>query len=139
MCYRFIGFGVQGFVDVFFVLCMFFELVEVCELNKQIFEIIYYVVLIMLCQFVKEQGIYFIYEGFFVFKGIFQYDMWNVKFSDFWDWDEFKVEIKKNGVCNLLLVVFMLMVFIFQILGNNECFEFYIFNIYQCCVFVGEF
>lgn len=65
--------------------------------------------------------------------------MWGVMLSECWDWIELKKDIKKNGLCNSLLVVLMLIVFIFQILGNNECFELYISNIYSCCMFFGEF
>lgn len=117
----------------------FFESVEVQLLNKQIFEIIYYGVLEVSCDFVKEQGLYEIYEGFLVSKGIFQYDMWNVIFIDLWDWKVFKEKIVKYGIRNSLFIVLMFIVFIVQILGNNEFIEFYISNIYICRVLLGEF
>lgn len=80
MCYRFIGFGVQGFVDVFILLGMLFDFEEVQQLNRDIFEIIYYYVLKILCELVVEEGVYEIYVGFLISKGVLQLDMWNVKF-----------------------------------------------------------
>lgn len=139
MRHRPIGLGVQGLADAFLALRMPFESAEARELNKQIFETIYHAALTMSCQLAKEQGTYSTYEGSPVSKGILQYDMWNVKPSDLWDWDELKAEIKKNGVRNSLLVAPMPTASTSQILGNNECFEPYTSNIYQRRVLAGEF
>ena len=53
-------------------------------------------------------------------KGIFQYDMWNVKPTKDGEWDVLKEEVKKYGVRNSLLLAPMPTASTAQILGNNE-------------------
>ena len=72
-------------------------------------------------------------------KGIFQYDMWNVKPTERWEWSVLKDEVKKYGVRNSLLLAPMPTASTAQILGNNECFEPYTSNIYTRSVLSGEF
>ena len=71
--------------------------------------------------------------------GTLQFDMWNVKPSDRWEWDLLREEILKNGVRNSLLLAPMPTASTAQILGNNECFEPYTSNIYTRRVLSGEF
>jgi ribonucleoside-diphosphate reductase subunit M1 len=139
MRHRPIGVGVQGLADAFLALRMPFESPEARELNKQIFETIYHAALTASCDLAKEQGPYSTYEGSPVSQGILQYDMWNVKPSDLWDWDSLKAKIKEHGVRNSLLLAPMPTASTSQILGNNECFEPYTSNIYQRRVLAGEF
>lgn len=139
MRHRPIGLGVQGLADAFLALRMPFESPEARELNKQIFETIYHAALTMSCKLAQEEGPYSTYEGSPVSQGILQYDMWDVKPSDLWDWDSLKEEIKQHGVRNSLLVAPMPTASTSQILGNNECFEPYTSNIYQRRVLAGEF
>jgi len=139
MRHRPIGLGVQGLADAFLALRMPFESPEARELNKQIFETIYHAALTASMEIAKEQGTYETYEGSPVSQGILQYDMWNVKPSDLWDWEYLKGEIKKHGVRNSLLVSPMPTASTSQILGNNECFEPYTSNIYSRRVLAGEF
>jgi ribonucleotide reductase alpha subunit len=68
-----------------------------------------------------------------------QFDLWNVKPSDRWDWATLKAEIKKNGLRNSLLVAPMPTASTSQILGNNECFEPYTSNLYVRRTAAGEF
>jgi ribonucleoside-diphosphate reductase alpha chain len=86
-----------------------------------------------------KEGAYSTYEGSPVSKGILQFDMWNVKPTDRWEWDVLREEIKKYGVRNSLLVAPMPTASTSQILGNNECFEPYTTNIYNRRVLSGEF
>lgn len=139
MRHRPIGIGVQGLADAFLALRMPFESPEARELNQQIFETIYHAALTASSDLAKEQGPYSTYEGSPVSKGILQYDMWNVKPSDLWDWDALKAKIKEDGIRNSLLVAPMPTASTSQILGNNECFEPYTSNIYQRRVLAGEF
>jgi ribonucleoside-diphosphate reductase subunit M1 len=139
MRHRPIGVGVQGLADAFLALRMPFESPEARELNKQIFETIYHAALTASCELAKEQGPYSTYEGSPVSQGILQYDMWNVKPTDLWDWDALKAKIKEHGVRNSLLLAPMPTASTSQILGNNECFEPYTSNIYQRRVLAGEF
>ena len=139
MRHRPVGLGVQGLADAFLKLRLPFDSPEARQLNIQIFETIYHAALTMSCQLAQEQGTYETYEGSPVSKGILQYDMWNIKPTDLWDWESLKADIAKHGIRNSLLVAPMPTASTSQILGNNECFEPYTSNIYSRRVLAGEF
>ena len=71
--------------------------------------------------------------------GTLQFDMWNVKPSDRYDWDLLKQNIIQHGLRNSLLVAPMPTASTSQILGNNECFEPFTSNIYVRRTIAGEF
>ena len=139
MRHRPIGIGVQGLADTFILMRQAFESDEAKQLNKDIFETIYYAALTASKDLAIENGPYESYEGSPVSKGVLQFDMWNVKPSERWEWDLLRDEIKKNGVRNSLLLAPMPTASTAQILGNNECFEPYTSNIYTRRVLSGEF
>ncbi|KKY20671.1 putative ribonucleotide reductase large subunit [Phaeomoniella chlamydospora] len=139
MRHRPVGLGVQGLADAFLKLRLPFDSPEARQLNTQIFETIYHAALTMSCQLAQEQGTYETYAGSPVSQGILQYDMWNVKPTDLWDWESLKADIAKHGIRNSLLVAPMPTASTSQILGNNECFEPYTSNIYSRRVLAGEF
>ena len=139
MRHRPIGIGVQGLADAFILMRQAFESEEARQLNKDIFETIYYAALTASKDLAIEKGPYESYKGSPVSKGILQFDMWNIKPSDRWEWDLLREEIQKNGVRNSLLLAPMPTASTAQILGNNECFEPYTSNIYTRRVLSGEF
>jgi ribonucleoside-diphosphate reductase alpha chain len=139
MRHRPIGIGVQGLADTFILMRQAFESDEAKQLNKDIFETIYYAALTASKDLAIENGTYESYKGSPVSKGVLQFDMWNVKPSERWEWDLLRDEIKKNGVRNSLLLAPMPTASTAQILGNNECFEPYTSNIYTRRVLSGEF
>jgi ribonucleoside-diphosphate reductase alpha chain len=139
MRHRPIGLGVQGLADAFIMLRYPFESEEARMLNREIFETIYYAALTASKDLAMKEGAYSTYEGSPISKGILQFDMWNVKPTDRWEWDVLREEIKKYGVRNSLLVAPMPTASTSQILGNNECFEPYTTNIYNRRVLSGEF
>lgn len=139
MKHRPIGIGVQGMADAFIRMRYPYESEEAQKLNQQIFETIYYGALEASCELAQEHGPYETYEGSPVSKGILQYDMWDKKPTDLWDWDELKAKIKQYGVRNSLLLAPMPTASTSQILGNNESFEPYTSNIYHRRVLSGEF
>jgi ribonucleoside-diphosphate reductase alpha chain len=139
MRHRPIGIGIQGLADAFILMRMPFDSEEARQLNKEIFETIYYASMTASKDLAKEHGAYASYEGSPVSQGIFQYDMWNVTPSGRWEWDVLKEEVKKYGVRNSLLLAPMPTASTSQILGNNECFEPYTSNIYTRRVLSGEF
>ena len=139
MRHRPIGIGVQGLADTFILMRQAFESDEAKQLNKDIFETIYYAALTASKDLAIEKGPYESYNGSPVSKGVLQFDMWNVKPSERWEWDLLRDEIKKNGVRNSLLLAPMPTASTAQILGNNECFEPYTSNIYTRRVLSGEF
>ncbi len=137
--HRPIGLGVQGLADAFIMLGFPFESEEAKALNREVFETIYYAAMTASKDLSKELGPYETYHGSPVSKGIFQFDMWNVKPTNRWEWDLLKEEVKKFGVRNSLLLAPMPTASTAQILGNNECFEPYTSNIYTRRVLSGEF
>ncbi|MGB3869098.1 MAG: ribonucleoside-diphosphate reductase subunit alpha [Flavobacteriales bacterium] len=139
MRHRPIGIGVQGLADAFILMRYPFESVEAKVLNREIFETIYYAALTASKELAKEEGPYETYPGSPASKGILQFDMWNVKPSDRWEWDILRDEIKQHGIRNSLLVAPMPTASTAQILGNNECFEPYTSNLYTRRVLSGEF
>jgi ribonucleoside-diphosphate reductase subunit M1 len=139
MRHRPIGLGVQGLADAFILLGMPFDSEEAQQLNKDIFETIYYAALRTSCSLAKVEGTYSSYEGSPVSKGVLQPDMWGVTPGDRWDWPALRADIANHGVRNSLLVAPMPTASTSQILGNNECFEPYTSNIYVRRVLSGEF
>ena len=140
MRHRPIGLGVQGLADTFMKLRYAFDSENAKQLNKEIFETIYFAAMTASMEVAKVEGPYETIEGSPVSKGIFQFDMWGVEpDSERWDWTELKKEVKKYGVRNSLLVAPMPTASTSQILGNNECFEPYTSNIYTRRVLSGEF
>ena len=137
--HRPIGLGVQGLADAFILLGYPFESEEARLLNREIFETIYYAALTASKDLAKINGPYSSYEGSPISKGEFQFDMWNVRPTDRWEWDVLREEILKHGVYNSLLLAPMPTASTSQILGNNECFEPYTSNIYTRRVLSGEF
>jgi ribonucleoside-diphosphate reductase alpha chain len=137
--HRPIGLGVQGLADVFILLRMAFDSPDARQLNKDIFETIYYAALTASKDIAIELGAYETYKGSPMSKGQMQFDMWGVTPSNRWEWDVLREEIAKYGVRNSLLVAPMPTASTSQILGNNECFEPYTSNIYSRRVLSGEF
>lgn len=139
MRHRPIGLGVQGLADVFILLRMPFESDSAKNLNKAIFETIYFAAMTASKDLAKKEGAYQTFKGSPVSKGIFQFDMWGVSPSENWNWTGLKVEVMEFGVRNSLLLAPMPTASTSQILGNNECFEPYTSNIYTRRVLSGEF
>ena len=139
MRHRPIGIGVQGLADVFILLRMPFDSDEARQLNKEIFETIYFGALTASNELAKEHGPYESYEGSPASQGILQFDMWGVEPSLRWDWYTLKANMKKYGIRNSLLLAPMPTASTSQILGNNECFEPITSNIYTRRTLSGEF
>lgn len=140
MRHRPIGIGVQGLADTFILMRMPFESEQARELNKDIFETLYFGAVETSCELASEQGPYQTFIGSPMSKGQFQFDLWGVKpSSGRWDWDGLREKVLKSGVRNSLMVAPMPTASTSQILGNNECFEPYTSNLYTRRVLSGEF
>jgi len=139
MRHRPIGIGVQGLADAFIKMRFPFESPEAIQLNKDIFETIYFAALTESNAIAKVDGPYQTFEGSPASQGILQQDMWNVTASDRWDWDSLREDIKEHGIRNSLLLAPMPTASTSQILGNNECFEPYTSNIYSRRTLSGEY
>ncbi len=137
--HRPIGLGVQGLADVFFKLKIAYDSIEAIELNKKIFETIYFGAVEASMELAKEKGPYSTFKGSPLSEGKFQFDMWNTKPSDMWDWDSLKEKIKKYGVRNSLTTACMPTASTGIILGNTETFQIQTSNIYKRQTLSGEF
>jgi ribonucleoside-diphosphate reductase, alpha subunit len=129
--HRPIGLGVQGLADVFFKLKIAYDSIEAIELNKKIFETIYFGAVEASMELAKEKGPYSTFKGSPLSEGKFQFDMWNTKPSDMWNWDSLKEKIKKYGVRNSLTTACMPTASTGIILGNTETFQIQTSNIYK--------
>jgi len=139
MRHRPIGIGVQGLADAFLLMRFPFDGAEARELNRQIFETIYYAAVTESCRMAQEQGAYSSFQGSPASKGVLQFDMWGVQPTGRYDWDAVKEEVKTHGLRNSLLLAPMPTASTSQILGNNECFEPYTSNIYTRRTLSGEY
>ncbi len=138
MRHRPVGIGVQGLADVFIKMRFPFDSPEARQLNKDIFEAIYYAAISESNALAKKDGAYESFQGSPASKGDLQFDLWGVTPSDRWDWKNLKKKIVKDGLRNSLLVAPMPTASTSQILGNNECFEPYTSNIYSRRTLSGE-
>ena len=139
MRHRPVGLGVQGLADVFAILKLSWESVEAANLNRKIFEHIYYAALEASCDAAKKDGPYETFAGSPASKGQLQFDLWSVVPSQDLEWDKLKKQIQKHGLRNSLLVAPMPTASTSQILGFNECFEPFTTNIYTRRTLAGEF
>ncbi|XP_024942468.1 ribonucleoside-diphosphate reductase large subunit isoform X2 [Cephus cinctus] len=137
--HRPIGIGIQGLADAFILMRYPFESEDAQKLNIQIFETLYYAALEASCEISQNEGPYSSYEGCSVHKGILQYDMWNVKPTELWDWTTLKKKIAKYGVRNSLLITSMPTTSTAQVLGNSESIEPYTSNVYTTRASSEEF
>ena len=89
----------------------------------------------------KYYGSYLTFEGSPASKGLLQFDLWNTTPSDNMlnKWNELKENIVKYGLRNSLCVAPMPTASTSQILGNYECFEPVMSNIYTRRVLAGEY
>ncbi|KAK9734123.1 hypothetical protein RND81_04G116300 [Saponaria officinalis] len=82
-----------------------FDSPEAHQLNKVIFETIYYHALKMSCELAKRDDPYDTYEGSPILsRGILQPDMWGVVPSNRWYWDALRKMIARNGVRNTVVL-----------------------------------
>ncbi|AMR31877.1 ribonucleoside-diphosphate reductase [Mucilaginibacter sp. PAMC 26640] len=138
--HRPIGLGVQGLADAFILLRLPFESEAAKQLNKEIFETIYFAAMTASKDLAIKDGAYETFKGSPLSQGKFQFDLWNEKpASSRWDWENLRLDVMNHGVRNSLLVAPMPTASTSQILGNNECFEPYTSNIYTRRVLSGEF
>lgn len=166
MRHRPIGIGVQGLSDTYMMLKMPYECDAAKELNKQIFETIYYHAMEMSMEISKKReeminmkgenkeyevnlnefekgldkykGAYSTFDGSPLSKGIFQFDMWGVT-PTMYDWEQLRDSVMKYGVRNSLLLAPMPTASTSQIMGFTESFEIITSNIYKRKTLAGEF
>ena len=139
MRHRPVGIGVQGLADVFAMLRLPFESPEAKQLNKDIFETMYFGAVSASIEEASVTGPYETYPGSPASQGKLQFDLWGVTPSDRHDWAGLKADLATHGMRNSLLVAPMPTASTAQILGNNESVEPFTSNIYNRRVLAGEF
>jgi ribonucleotide reductase alpha subunit len=140
---RALAIGVQGLADLFAELKISFTSEEARALNKKIFEAIYFYALKASCQLAKEQERnYKYFEGSPASEGILQFDMWGLNENDLsglFDWNSLKEDIKKYGLLNSNVTGEMPTASSANVIGSNEAFEPFTYNMYTRKVKAGEF
>ena len=137
--HRPIGIGVQGLIDVYYKMKISFESDEAKQVNKEIFETMYYGAMLASYKQALKDGAYSTFKGSPLSEGLFQFDLWDVKPSNKYDWDGLRKKIMESGVRNSLVIALMPTASTSQILGNNECIEPITSNIYTRRTMAGDF
>ena len=83
-------------------------------------------------------GAYSTFENSPFSEGKFQFDLWDIKPTNE-KWNILRQDVIKYGTRNSLLTALMPTASTSQILGNNECFEFFTNNIYTRKTHAGDF
>lgn len=139
MRHRPIGIGVQGLADTFAMLMYPFDSPEAIQLNKDIFETIYFGAVTASKNLAKLHGPYSSFQGSPASKGFLQFDLWGVTPSNRWNWKQLKDEIKQHGLRNSLLLAPMPTQSTSQIMSYNEACETFTSNIFVRRVGSGDF
>ena len=144
MRHRPIGIGVQGLADVFMILKLPFASDESREINKLIFETMYWGAMSASLDLVIKDGQlpYSTFGGSPLSKGLFQFDLWNVEehqLSGKYNWNEMREQVKMYGVRNSLLIALMPTASTASIFGNTESFESITSNLYTRNTLSGVF
>jgi len=149
--HRPIGIGVQGLADVFAIMRLPWTSEEAAELNRDIFENIYFAaaqasvhrsieMAVSTHVGYSESSPHPSFDGSPASYGKLQYHLWNEKpTSEYLKWDYLETMVKQHGIRNSLLVAPMPTASTSQILGNNECFEPFTSNLYTRRVLAGDF
>jgi ribonucleoside-diphosphate reductase alpha subunit len=150
--HRPIGVGVQGLADVFALFKTEFGSELSRDLNKKIFETIYFGCMEESNQLAREYGTYKTFKAGEdanskwsdspISQGKFQFDLWNLdlkQLSGMWDWEKLRQDIIEHGVRNSLTTTCMPTASTSQIMGNNECIEPYTSNLYTRNTAAGDY
>ena len=136
-----LGIGVSGLADVFIIFRYSYTSPESRELNKKIFETMYYATIEASNDLAKKfNKTYINFNTSMLSKGIFQFDLWNIKPSfKMWDWESLRTKIKKYGSYNSMNIALMPTASTASILGTSENFEPITSNMYLRRVLSGSF
>jgi ribonucleoside-diphosphate reductase alpha chain len=147
--HRPIGIGIQGLADVFAMLRLPWSSEGAAQLNREIFENIYYAAAttsMLGASSDSWRGVglqpdiaYPSFKGSPMSEGKMQYHLWGEEpRSTYLDWERLR-RLCSTGMRNSLLIAPMPTASTSQILGNNECFEPFTSNLYSRRVLSGEF
>lgn len=130
---RAIGIGAQGLADLFHELRIGFTSTEAHEINKKIYEAIYFGCIKESMELAKQDGSYTGFDGSPASKGILQFDMWGVDENSLMlkkEWQQLKKDIQKHGLRNSEVTALAPTASSSIRMGNNEMHEPYTRNVY---------
>lgn len=116
-----LGIGVQNLAELFAMMWVPFESQEARDINKHIFEDIYFYAVEKSIELAVEKGSYSRFEGSPISKGLFQFDLCGI--TPYRNWDNLRSKVKKHGIRNSVLLALMPTASTAQILGSTESFE----------------
>jgi len=139
-----IGIGVQGLADVFMIMLEPYDSVYSRNLNRRIFETMYYYALKKSHELALTHGHYTSFPGSPLSQGKFHFEFLSVfdkekHLSCGYNWGALREKIMATGVRNSLLLAPMPTASTSQILGNTESFEPLTSNFYVRRTLAGEF
>jgi ribonucleoside-diphosphate reductase alpha subunit len=149
--HRPVGLGVQGLADVFALMSIPWTSEQATQLNREIFENIYFAAVEASMEIAAEDlgaanhytpiGSYSTFKGSPASEGKLQFDLWGQQPTQtpYLNWTDLKSKVDTHGLRNSLLVAPMPTASTSQILGNNECIEPFTSNLYTRRVLAGEF
>ena len=125
---RAIAIGTQGLADVFYLMDYEFTSDEAKQLNKDIFETIYFAAITESNRLVigGDYKPYDFFDGSPMSQGQFQFDMWGLTENDLsgrWPWETLKSNVKQYGICNSLFTAQMPVASSAKITGSYEMTE----------------
>lgn len=139
-----IGIGVQGLADLFMIMLEPYDSVYSRNLNRRIFETMYYYALKKSHELALVHGHYKSFPGSPLSQGKFHFEFMSVfdkekHLTCGYNWEALREQIVHDGVRNSLLLAPMPTASTSQILGNTESFEPLTSNFYVRRTLAGEF
>lgn len=118
---RSLGVGVQGLADAFMASRMPFDSTAAKDLNRAIFETIYYAAYDTSCELARLHGPYPVYPNSPASRGVLQHDMWpDVVLSGRHDFAALRKRIHTYGLRNSMLTAQMPTASTAKLLGNFD-------------------
>ena len=134
-----IGIGVQGLSEVFMMMKVPFDSPIAMDVNKKIFETMYYHAVVASNQLAQIDGPYKTFKTSMTATGTLQFDLWDVTPSDMWDWMSLKRDVVTHGLRNSLLMAIMPTAGTSIISGHTESVEVPQSNLFTRSTLSGRF
>lgn len=134
-----IGIGVQGLSEVFMMMKTPYDGPLAVDINKKIFETMYYAGLVASNKLAQRDGPYKTFDTSMTAQGVLQYDLWGLASPTMWDWSALKRDIKSTGLRNSLLMAIMPTAGSSIIMNCSESVEVYQSNVFTRSTLSGRF
>ncbi len=139
---RAIGIGAQGLADLFAQLDYEYTSKDAQQVNKNVYECIYYGSLLESMELAKKDKSYLGFEGSELSKGFLQFDMWGVDAQNTFlgaeKWNQLRKDIMKYGIRNSEVTAIAPTMSASIRMGQNEMHEPFGRNIYIRQIIAGS-